>query len=61
VTGSVYVSSAYEVGYNFQFSTGTDLKSENGEYVWTFDKSKHDSTLNFEPITLRAYPKISLL
>lgn len=54
MTGSVYVSSGYEVGHNFEFSTGADLKSENGQYVWTFDKSKNDRVLlNFEPTTIK--------
>ena len=54
LTGSVYVSSPYEVGHNFEFRTGVDLKSENGQYVWTFDKTKHDRILlNFDQITMK--------
>ncbi|MGD1834469.1 MAG: cupredoxin domain-containing protein [Nitrososphaeraceae archaeon] len=55
LTGSIYVSSAYELGHNFKFSAGTDLKSEDDQYVWTFDKSEHDRILlNFEPTTIIA-------
>lgn len=61
LTGSVYVSSPYEVGNNFEFRTGADLKSENGQYVWTFDKTKHDRILlNFEPITLKVEENTSV-
>lgn len=55
LTGSIYVSSAYELGHNFKFSAGTDLKSDDDQYVWTFDKSEHDRILlNFEPTTIIA-------
>jgi len=41
-TGTAYVSSAYEQGDNFKFSTGTDIVSNGTEAVWALNTTQHD-------------------
>jgi hypothetical protein len=36
----VYVSPAYELGYDFKISAGMGLKSNDTQSTWEFDKSK---------------------
>jgi hypothetical protein len=50
---TAYVSSAYEQGYNFKFTTGTDIVSNGTQSVWTLNTTQHDRTLlKFEPTTV---------
>jgi plastocyanin len=52
-TGSVYVSSAYEQGHNFKFSTGSDIVSNGTHSLWTFNTTQNDRTLmKIEPTTV---------
>jgi len=52
--GTVYVSPAYELGYDFKISAGMGLKSNDTQSTWEFDKSKNDRVLiNFEPTTVK--------
>ena len=52
--GSVYVSAASELGFDFNVSAGMALKSNDTQFTWEFDKSKNDRVLiNFEPTTVK--------
>lgn len=52
--GTVYVSPASELGYDFKISAGMGLKSNDTQSTWEFDKSKNDRVLiNFEPTTVK--------
>ena len=52
--GTVYVSPASELGFDFKVSAGMGLKSNDTQFTWEFDKSKNDRVLiNFEPTTVK--------
>jgi plastocyanin len=56
--GSVYVSSAIEVGHNFRLTSGANIGPSanltDTRTMWTLDKSKNDRVLfNLEPTTIQ--------
>ncbi len=52
-TGVVHVSSAYEQGHHFKFTSGTNITKEGDRYMWTLNRSENDrSLLNLEPTTV---------
>jgi hypothetical protein len=56
--GSVYVSSAFEVGHNFKLTSGANLWTSanltDTHAMWTLDTSKMIVLFNLEPITIQA-------
>lgn len=57
--GSVYVSSAFEVGHHFKLTSGANLGPSanltDSTAMWTLDTSKNDRVLfNLEPTTIQA-------
>lgn len=62
--GSVYISSAFEIGHNFKLTSGANLVASNGtsgQVTWTLDKSQNNRVLfNLEPTRIQADETTSL-
>lgn len=51
-TGVVQVSSSYEQGHHFKFTSGANLTQEAGQYAWTLNRAQNDRLLlNLKPTT----------
>lgn len=49
----VQVSSSYEQGHHFKFTSGTNLTQDAGQYAWTLNRAQNDRLLiNLEPTTV---------